>query len=161
MEDGGIGTFHPDIGQVEKVGIVLRDNTSQAPSSPIVDGLFHYPAAFGTVFEGVVLHLQMQQVADGPQFIADFFFKGKEGDGPGLVPQPLDSLDIVGGFAGDVHHVDPQFLPQQVPGAPAADEQPVPLLQQGTGQGHRVFQLCHFHPYLEPLPGNQGAGPDC
>lgn len=161
VEDGSVGTFHPDIGQMIKLGIALGHDPPQSPGGSVPDSLLHYPTAFGTVLEGIVLHLQVQQVADGPQLVADFLFKGKKGDGAGLLPQALDGLDIVGGFAGDVHHIDPQLLPQQVPGAPAADEQVFPLFHQLFGQGHCVLQFRHFHLYLEPLAGNQGSGPDC
>ena len=159
MEDRSVRAFHPEIRQVVQLGEPLRHDAAQPPCSPIGHRLLDSGLAAETVGKAVVLHFQIQKIADGAQLVADLFLKGKESNKPPLVPKLLDGRDIIRCFAGDVHDLNVQTLAQQVAGAAAADKQIIVLRQKPLGQRNGGLQLCDLHTHIHASSHDQGLGP--
>lgn len=102
-----------------------------------------------------MLHFQIQKIADGAQFVADLFLKGKESNKPPLVPKLLDGRDIIRCFAGDVHDLNVQTCAAGR-GAAAADKQIIVLRQKQLGQRNGGLQLCNLHTHIHTSSHDQG-----
>ena len=140
---------------------MLRHHTPESADGTVRHGLLYCGLAVAAVSKIVVLDVQVEQIADGAQIVADLLLIGERGDQPPLVLQTLDGGDIVGCLERNVDHLRAQALDQHFPGSAPADKQIIVLLQQRLGQRDGPLQCRHLHPDVHFPAGNQGLGAGC